>query len=478
MNASWVFCGKIMGVLLLLTQLRAQADPFPDSDNRPAMPQRPSNSLIPKLGDLDQSGSLDATDLVIMKLFLAGRLSAGTPPFTAPREKADLSGDGQMNAADSWLLESALAGDDLAAKLVLVNGTLIDGTGLAPIQDAVLAVNGGGKIVAAGRRGDVDIPFGAAIIDVQGGTMLPGFINAHVHDAYSAANLEAWAQGGVTTVRDESINQNGVRLRDLIVRRDTAWNQPRYARLISAGWMITAPGGYGRLGVSTPEEAGQLVAEELEAGADLIKVAVEDGIAGRTDLPVLSAAALEAAVAMAHARGKPVSAHITDARFLQTIVDAGMDDAAHVTWDPVSDALFRQMITRRVVLVPTLTVLEAYGALTGAAANLRRFVVLGGEVALGNDYTDVLQNNFPHFELGMPMHEIQRMSEAEMTAMQIIVAATRNAARVCGLDHELGTLETGKSADVLVVNGDPLGDIRALTDVRLVIHRGTVIRGQ
>ena len=63
-----------------------------------------------------------------------------------------------------------------------------------------------------------------------------------------------------------------------------------------------------------------------------------------------------------------------------------------------------------------------------------------------------------------------------MTPMQVIIAATRNAARVCNLDHELGTLEPGKVADVLVVNGDPLQDIRAFTQTRLVIHNGTIIR--
>jgi imidazolonepropionase-like amidohydrolase len=135
------------------------------------------------------------------------------------------------------------------------------------------------------------------------------------------------------------------------------------------------------------------------------------------------------------------------------------------------------MIARHISIVPTLTVLEAYGALSGAQANVGRFVELGGDVALGNDYTDVPQNNFPHFELGMPMHEIQRMAESGMTAMQVIVAGTRNAAHVCGLDAELGTLETGKAADVLVVNGDPLQDLGTLTNVRLVIHRGVVIRG-
>ena len=362
------------------------------------------------------------------------------------------------------------------AKLAIINGTLIDGTGAAPLRNAVLAIGRDGKIVAVGRRGDAPIPKETTVIDVEGATILPGFINAHVHDAYSATNLEAWAAAGVTTVRDEAINRQGVTLADLIARRNGEWNQPQHARLVSAGWMITAPGGYGRLAVASAAEARQRVAEELDAGADLIKVAVEDGIAGRTDLPVLSTEALAAAVAAAHEHGKRVSAHVTDARFLQTVVAAGVDDAAHATWDSASVDLLREMISRRIAMVPTLTVFDAYNSLTGAQANVRRFVALGGEVALGSDYTDIPQNDFPHFELGMPMHEIECMAGAGLTAMQIIVAATRNAARVCGLGEELGTLEVGKTADVLVVEGDPLRNLAALTNVRLVIHLGEIIR--
>ena len=367
--------------------------------------------------------------------------------------------------------EPFLTGDDL----VLVGGTLIDGTGAPALAGAAVVIREG-LIAFAGPRTRVTISAEADVVDVGGATILPGFIDAHVHQAYSAANLEAWARAGVTTVRDEAVNLSGVQLRDLIAQRDTAWNAPRYARLVSAGWMITAPGGYGRLGVATADAARQAVNDEIDQGADLIKVAVEDGVGGRTDQPVLSTEALLAAVATAHARHRLVSAHITDARFLQTIVDAGVDDAAHVPWDPVSDALFRQMIARRITLVPTLTVYEAYGVLAGAQANLRRFLELGGSVAMGDDYAGVAQSRNPHFVLGMPLPEILWMAEAGMTPMQIIVAATRNAARVCGLESELGTLEPGKTADVLVVNGDPLHDLNTLLDVRLVIHRGTVIR--
>ena len=146
--------------------------------------------------------------------------------------------------------------------------------------------------------------------------------------------------------------------------------------------------------------------------------------------------------------------------------------------DFVSDALIQQTISDDTYIVTTLTVMEAYGVLAGAQSNLNRFVTAGGKVAMANDYTDIPQNGFDHFELGMPMHEIARMHEAGMSPGQIIVASTMNAAHVCGLGEELGTLEPGKAADVLVVNGDPLQDLDALTDVRLVIHGGTVIRDE
>ncbi len=364
---------------------------------------------------------------------------------------------------------------ETGAALVLVHGTLVDGTGAGPVADGAVVIRDG-RIRFAGPRSRLTISPDAEVIDVGGGTILPGFIDAHVHGAYSATTLLAWAQAGVTTVRDEAVNLSGVTLGELIARRDSAWSAPVYARLVSAGWMITAPGGYGRLGVGTADEARQAVNDELDQGADLIKVAVEDGIGGQTDLPVLSAEALRAAVTAAHARGRLVSAHVTDARFLQTVVDAGVDDAAHTTWDPVADALFRRMIGRHTPMVPTLTVFEPFGALASAQANLRRFIQLGGTVALGDDYAGLPPSRNAHFELGMPMPEIQWMAQAGMTPLQIVVAATRNAAQVCGLGSELGTLEPGKTADVLVVNGDPLADLTRLENVRLVIHRGVMIR--
>ena len=107
-----------------------------------------------------------------------------------------------------------------------------------------------------------------------------------------------------------------------------------------------------------------------------------------------------------------------------------------------------------------------------AIKNLALFVKAGGEIVLGTDYAGARQVNF---DLGMPIHEIEWMQEAGMTPMQIIVAATLNGARSCDMESALGTLEAGKLADVLVVDGDPLVDVHALTKVRMVLREGKSI---
>jgi imidazolonepropionase-like amidohydrolase len=128
-------------------------------------------------------------------------------------------------------------------------------------------------------------------------------------------------------------------------------------------------------------------------------------------------------------------------------------------------------VAKDVYIVPTLAVWKAYNMLGSAADNLGRFVAAGGKVALGDDY-----GSAEGFALGMPMRDIEMMKEAGMTSMQIIVAGTQHGAHVCSLGDELGTLEEGKVADVLVVNGDPLQNIHALVETWMVIHGGTVIR--
>ena len=355
--------------------------------------------------------------------------------------------------------------------LALVNGTLVDGTGAEAVPNASIVIRGD-RIVAVGPRALVSIPAGAQVLDVGGGTILPGLINAHVHFAFDEQKLEAWAQGGVTTVRDEGIISSRP-ITELLALRDATRKNPKYARLVSSGYMMTVPDGYGELFLVSAQDARLKVLWQLDAGVDMIKLSMEDGYAGKSGLPKLSQEQLEAIIAAAHERGTRVSGHITQARYLSEIVDAGVDDVAHNAYDVIPLDVLQRMVAKGIYLVPTFTVFRNYNApVQTCVENLRRFVELGGQVALGNDYG----GGPGQFELGIPMYEIEMMSKAGMTPMQIVVASTLHAAHVSHLENELGTLEPGKIADVLVVRENPLQDLRALTSVQLVIHAGVVIR--
>ena len=317
----------------------------------------------------------------------------------------------------------------------------------------------------------VKIPRNTRIIDVSGSTILPGFINTHVHNAFSEENLKAWAAGGVTTVRDESLGSQPIA--EKMAWRQTIKDNPIYARLISAGQIIAVPGGYGSLIITSPEEARQAVLDELNLGVDQIKVALEDGYAGESGLAKLTPEELSAIVETAHAAGVRVSGHITESAYIDAMLDAGVDDLAHSSYDMIPYNILQRMLAEDVILIPTFTVFRNYGgALDGCILNLKHFVEGGGMVALGNDYG----GGPGDFELGIPMFEIEMMTSAGMTPMQIILAGTYHAAITVGMEEQIGTVEAGKIADILVVGGDPLVDLQKLTDIRLVIHNGTIIR--
>jgi imidazolonepropionase-like amidohydrolase len=369
----------------------------------------------------------------------------------------------------------------VSGNLIITNGTVIDGTGADPIADGMVVI-AGDRITAVGTEDDFILPPDAKRIDAQGGAILPGFINAHVHAGYSEANLEAWARGGVTTVRDLG---NGGDREALFAFRDSHRDQPPYARLVAVGPSVSVPDGYPMvpwgargLTVTSADDARGKVAQLLDDGADLIKIMMESGKTFGRDIPVLSLDQASAIVEVAHEHGVPVSAHAMDSTDLSRALDAGVDDIAHMIWDPLTDQLINRMVEDKVYWVPTLELYHhvAKDAENGwdklVIENLRRYVKAGGQVALGTDF-----NGYgAEFDLGMPMIEIESMAAAGMTPMQIIVAATANAAHVCNLDAEIGTLESGKAADVLIVDGDPLKDLLALTRTLLVIRDGVVIR--
>ena len=366
------------------------------------------------------------------------------------------------------------------ALLALVNGRLIDGTGAEPLPDAALLIEGT-RIASVGPRQRVSIPAEAQVLDVQGATILPGLINAHVHAAYSESTLKAWAGGGVTTVRDLG---SGGRRDELFTFRDEMRDVPACARLVAAGPMVTVPGGYpmvpwggSGLTVTSVDDARRQVGTLLDDGADVVKIAHESGAIFQREIPMLSPAEAAAIVALAHERGTVVSAHVTAARDVEVALDAGVDDLAHMVVDDLPDALIERAVAAGIYWVPTLELWDGVSRVQGidldrrAIRNLERYVAAGGKVALGTDYAGYATP----FQVGMPIREIELMLEAGMSLLQILVAAMSNAAQVCNLGSEIGTLEAGKRADILVVEGDLLQDVQAFTRIRWVLRHGALI---
>jgi imidazolonepropionase-like amidohydrolase len=355
---------------------------------------------------------------------------------------------------------------------------MLDGTGAGPVERAAVVIRDG-RILFAGPRAEVELPSEAEVLDAGGMTLIPGLINAHVHRAASASNLQVWARAGVTTVRDLGTSSS-----TLERFRAAHPPEPEMARLVAAGPLITVPGGYPivpfgggwSVTVTSVRQARTLAEDLLEnRGSDLLKVVLETGTVFGLQLPVLSPEEVRMLVEVAHGRGAVVSAHVTATVDLERALDAGVDDIAHMVVDaPLDAAAAARVVAAGVLWVPTLELWDCTGSGALGVTNLGRFVDAGGEVALGTDFEGATCD----FDLGLPERELELMEAAGMTPGQILVAATRNGARVCGLGRELGTLERGKVADLVAVQGDPLEDLAVLADVRLVVHDGVVIRNE
>ncbi len=153
------------------------------------------------------------------------------------------------------------------------------------------------------------------------------------------------------------------------------------------------------------------------------------------------------------------------------ISGAGIGTLAHMPLFILSDEEIDRLVKADMYIIPTMEVLNPKVI---AAINLKKYIKAGGKVALGSDY-----GGDPYgiqMEMGMPMTEIGYMKDAGMSNMQIIVAATKNAAYVCGRENDLGTLEKGKIADILVTGGNPIEDIANLRNVKMVIKNGVIAK--
>jgi len=378
--------------------------------------------------------------------------------------------------------------DATADAVAIINGRLFDGTGAPAIDDGAVVFEGN-RITAVGPASEVEVPTGARIIDAGGGLIMPGVIDNHMHAFWPNGamltsdedTLTPWLQSGVTTLVDTGTIRHTLR-----AHRALANSVAHPPRFFMAGPLITVPGGYPTTRrendiamyawtVEGPDEAYEVTAKLIdEEGADLIKVAVETGFDTDYDStdgwPTLSMDELRAVVRAAHERDKMVRAHVTNPLELLAAAQAGIDVAAHAPIHEIPDEVLDEVATYDMIFISTANIWGWPRGERGrpVGPNLYRYHQRGGIVALGTDVP---------YQTGsiMPIGEMQLFIDAGFTPGEVLVAATRNSAMALGMEDELGTLEVGKLADIIVVAGDPLADIEAMADVSVVVRDGEII---
>lgn len=373
--------------------------------------------------------------------------------------------------------------------LVVLNGRILDGTGADPIPEGHVVV-ADGRISSVGR-GQPEIPEGATVIDARGGTIMPGLVDTHVHLTrrivprnpsgslgIDPGGLLPWLTAGFTTLRDVGTAPIAFPpVKQFVDVQEISGQAPR---VVWAGPMVTTIGGYpipvpryALVGeeVASAEEAHQVVIRLADGGAGVIKLGLEKGYYADEGWPIMPLEVVQAVVETAHSRGLRVTAHVTSMDELRLALDGGVDDLAHAPLEPIPDSMLQEMIEKRIGMATTATVWGGPGASAQAAANAERYADAGGIVSIATDFgcCDQVPGLQPY------LYEMEFLHGAGMTPMQLIVAATRNGAILSNLGDDVGTIEVGKIADIIVVDGDPLADLQALNNARLVVHSGAVV---
>jgi len=394
-------------------------------------------------------------------------------------------------------------------RLCLKDGNIIDGNGRL-IENASILIEDR-RITRIGK--DVEVPAETQVVDCEGKTVMPGIIDAHVHlclDASpdpektllqetdftttlkSAQHAHATLMGGTTTVRDLGAkNHIDVSLRDAIGDGIIAgpW-------LLISGKPITMTGGtgwsFGREADGV-DEIRKAAREQLKAGADLLKIMATGGVMTKgvePGSPQLAVEEMRVAVEEAHKAGKRMSAHAQGTRGIKNALEAGVDSIEHGVF--LDDEAIAMMVEKGVFLVPTLS--APHNIIKhGREAGIPEFAVEkteavmdrhlesfraahkeGVKIAMGTDA------GTPFNRHGKNALELELMVRAGMSVMEAIVTATGSSAMLLGLDHEIGTIEEGKRADILVVDGNPLDDMalfRDETKIQIIIRDGVIVKG-
>ncbi len=396
-------------------------------------------------------------------------------------------------------------------------GKMIDGLANQAVDNPVIQIEGE-RIVAVGKADTITIPDGARVIDLGDATILPGFLDAHVHLSGDARihgyrglersvprktitgvrNAKRTLMAGFTAVRNlGAAGYAVIALRDAINDGDVPG-----PRILAAGHSLGVTGGHcdnnllpseydaRRGGVADgPWEVRKKVRENIKYGADLIKFCATGGVLSKGTSVGNQQYTLEEMIAIveeAHLRKRKVAAHAHGNQGIKSAIIAGVDSIEHASF---LDAEAIRMAKKRgtflsIDIYNTEYILsegEAAGILPESLAKERvvggrqrqsftMAVKAGAKVVLGSD-----AGVYPH---GMNGHQFSRMVRFGMTPMQAIKAATSLNAELFGLEADIGAIQAGRYADIVAVNGDPLADISILAEVAFVMKGGEVVKDQ
>jgi imidazolonepropionase-like amidohydrolase len=404
-----------------------------------------------------------------------------------------------------------------AGWIALTGMTLIDGVSDASIADAVILLEGD-RVVAAGPAAAVSLPADIEVISLPGKTVIPGIVNLHAHvgraegmayrlDLYSRERVErdlhAYLHYGITHM--VSLGNDQAPGHDVIADQRAGRDLGvQGARMYTAGFGFSAPDGWlpdnpflNR--PSTPDEARTMIQGEAAKGVDLIKLWVDDG---RGRLPQFSPEVSGAIIEEAHAQGLKVLVHLYALEEAKELIRRGVDGLAHSIRDHLVDEEFLTLARDRgIIALPALvghganlayadgpdflddpalpllfpdTVLEIMGSreyqegladapnlvqtrqdYAMAAANALRMHEAGIPLGIGTD------SGPPGRFQGLWEHrEMELLVEAGLSPLEAIRAATLNGARFLGIQDDFGSIEAGKVADLVILDADPLEDIR------------------
>lgn len=393
---------------------------------------------------------------------------------------------------------------------------MIDGRGGPPVEPARVVIQGE-RITAAGPVDRVKVPESARRISLGARTLLPGLIDAHVHlkgwrssnpddvlitphplaALRAAADCRKLLYAGFTTVRDCG-GCLGPHLRDAIAAKEipgprilTAYRGlSQTGRVKKVTWALDVTPL--RQEVDGVDECVRVVREQIGLGADLIKVSITGRVYAPQSDPgqaAYTSEEIQAIVNEAHRMGRRVAAHAQATQGIKNGILGGVDSIEHGIY--LDEEACQWMRERNTVLVPTLayfyriaTLGEGLGSPAYAVrkakevveAHMKSFALamrMGLTIGMGTDFEGSAL--FPHGENGA---EFDLMVQGGMAERDVIVAATATNAAILGIEQKVGTIETGKLADLIAVPGNPLKEISALRRIELVMQEGRIARSR